>query len=145
MVLATLAGAGHLTHAPGTVASALTVAVLWIVPFSGPALAAVLVAVVLAGTWAAGRAEALMGDKDPGAIVIDEVAGMVLSVLPFALTPGVLIAGFVLFRVFDIVKPPPARQIQRLPGGPGVMLDDLIAGLYAMAVLALSGRLLGWP
>lgn len=70
---------------------------------------------------------------------------MTLSVLAFPLTVGTLAAGFVLFRVFDIVKPFPARASERLAGGLGVVVDDLIAGLYALAVLALARAVLGWP
>jgi phosphatidylglycerophosphatase A len=103
------------------------------------------VAVTLAGTWAAHRAERQLGVKDPGVIVIDEVAGMTLSVLPFPPTLPVLIAGFVLFRLFDIVKPFPAGASQRVTGGIGVMVDDLIAGLYALVVIAIGRALLGWP
>jgi phosphatidylglycerophosphatase A len=96
------------------------------------------------GVWAAHRAGRVLGGKDPGAIVIDEVAGMALSVLPFPLTLGTVVSAFVLFRVFDIVKPFPARASQRLAGGLGVVADDLIAGLYALAVLALARYALGW-
>jgi phosphatidylglycerophosphatase A len=130
---------------PGTVGSALALLVIWIVPFSRGGLAIFFVAVTLAGTWAAHRAERQLGVKDPGVIVIDEVAGMTLSVLPFPLTPPVLIAGFVLFRLFDIVKPFPAGASQRATGGIGVMLDDLIAGLYAVVVTAIGRAALGWP
>jgi phosphatidylglycerophosphatase A len=87
----------------------------------------------------------VIGRKDPGLIVIDEIAGMTLSVLLVPLTPAVLLAGFVLFRVFDVVKPFPAGWSQEIPGGAGVMIDDLIAGLYALAVLAGSRWVLGWP
>jgi phosphatidylglycerophosphatase A len=118
---------------------------LWVVPFSSRGLALFLVAVIAVGTWAAHRAESLLGEKDPGAIVIDEVAGMTLSVLVFPLTPLVLGAGFILFRIFDVVKPPPAHGSQKLRGGLGVMVDDLVAGAYALAVLALAKRLIGWP
>ena len=69
---------------------------------------------------------------------------MALSVLPFPLTPATLASGFVLFRVFDIVKPFPARASQRLAGGLGVVADDLIAGLYTLAVLALARHAFGW-
>ena len=117
--------------------------VLWLLSLSAPVLAVVLVAVVVVGTWAAGEAEAALGAKDPGAIVVDEVAGMTLSVLTLPLTPAIAIIGFVLFRVFDVVKPFPANVAQRLPGGVGVMLDDLIAGLYALALLLLA-RHAGW-
>jgi phosphatidylglycerophosphatase A len=116
---------------------------LWVLSLSTPILAVVLVAVVVVGTWAAGEAEAALGAKDPGAIVVDEVAGMTLSVLALPLTPVVVAVGFVLFRVFDVVKPFPANVAQRLPGGVGVMVDDLIAGLYALALLLLARRV-GW-
>ena len=104
-----------------------------------------LVAVVFAGTWAAHRAEHLLGTKDPGAIVIDEVAGMTLAVAPFALTPAVLAVGFVLFRIFDITKPFPARASQHFRGGIGVMVDDLIAGLYALIVIVIGRAVFAWP
>ena len=130
---------------PGTAGSALAVLVLWAVPFSSDGLVLFFVAVTLGGTWAAHRAERLLGGKDPGAIVIDEVAGMTLTVLPFALTPAVLAVGFVLFRVFDVAKPFPARASQQAAGGIGVMADDLIAALYALAVIAVGRATLAWP
>jgi phosphatidylglycerophosphatase A len=123
----------------------VTVVLLWLIPFSRTGLVLFLVAVVVGGTWAAHVAERHLGGKDPGAIVIDEVAGMTLSVVAFPLTPGVLLAGFLLFRILDVLKPPPARGSQRLAGGVGVMVDDVIAGLYALAILAASRSLLGWP
>lgn len=131
--------------APGTVGSALTALVLWLVPFSRTGLVAFLVAVTVVGIWAADRAERVLGGKDPGAIVVDEVAGMMLAALFIPRTPGPLAVAFLLFRVFDIVKPPPAHVAQRLPGGFGVVVDDLIAGLYALLVLAGLRALLGWP
>ena len=145
LLIATAFGAGYSPIAPGTAGSAVTVLILWLIPFSRAGLVLFLVAVVVVGTWAAHLAERRLGGKDPGAIVIDEVAGMTLSVVAFPLTPGVLLAGFVLFRVFDSVKPPPARESQRFSGGLGVMIDDLIAGLYALAILGASRALLGWP
>ena len=145
LLIATVFGAGYSPIAPGTAGSAVTVLILWLVPFSRSGLVLFLVAVVVIGTWAAHVAERRLGGKDPGAIVIDEVAGMTLSVVAFPLTPGVLLAGFVLFRIFDVVKPPPARESQRFSGGLGVMIDDVIAGLYALAVLGVSHAFLGWP
>jgi phosphatidylglycerophosphatase A len=145
LFIATAGGAGYSPVAPGTAGSAVTALLLWLVPFSRSGLALFLLAVVVVGTWAAHRAEGLLGGKDPGPIVIDEVAGMTLSVLAFPLTAPVLIAGFVLFRVFDVVKPPPAHGSQRLRGGVGVMIDDLIAGAYALGVLAAARWLVGWP
>ncbi len=128
--------------APGTVASALTAVLLWLLPPSPAGHLGVLVVLAAVGTWAAHRAEAVLGGKDPGPVVIDEVAGMTLAVLAMPLTPAVLGAGFLLFRLFDIAKPPPAGAAERLPGGLGVMADDLVAGAYALGVLALARALL---
>ena len=145
VMIATVFGTGYSPVAPGTVGSAVAVVVLWLVPFSRAGVLLFLVAVIVVGTWAAHVAEHRLGGKDPGTIVVDEVAGMTLSVVLFPLTPAVLLGGFVLFRIFDVVKPPPAHASQRLTGGVGVMIDDLIAGLYALAVLAVSRAALGWP
>jgi len=145
LLIATVFGAGYSPIAPGTAGSAVAVLILWLVPFSRGGLVLFLVAVVVVGTWAADVAERHLGGKDPGAIVIDEVAGMTLSVVAFPLTPGVLLVGFVLFRIFDVLKPPPARESQRFRGGIGVMIDDVIAGLYALAILAVIRLVLGWP
>ena len=145
VLIATVLGVGYAPLAPGTVASVVTVIVLGLVPFSRAGLVIFLVVVVVVGTWAAHLAERVIGGKDPGAIVIDEVAGMTLSVVAFPLTTEVLAAGLALFRVFDVLKPPPARESQKLTGGVGVMIDDLIAGFYALAIIAVSRRLLGWP
>ena len=131
--------------APGTVGSALAVVIIWVVPFSRAGLVVFFVVVTLAGTWAAHRAERLLGTKDPGPIVIDEIAGMTLAVLPFPPTLAVLAAGFILFRIFDVTKPFPAHASQRLRGGLGVVVDDLIAGLYALVVIAILHAALGWP
>ena len=119
-------------------------------PFSRPALVLYFLVVTLLGFWAADRAEAILGGKDPGVIVIDEVAGMTLAVLGLVLidvplTWARLAAAFVLFRLFDVLKPPPAHRFQELPGGRGVMLDDLVAGVYAFLALALIRGLTEWP
>ena len=145
LLIATAFGAGYSPIAPGTAGSAVALAILWLVPFSATGLIVFFVVVTLLGTWAAHVAEAVVGTKDPGAIVIDEVAGMTLSVLTLPLTAPVLLAGFVLFRVFDVVKPFPAGRLQSLTGGIGVMIDDLVAGLYALIVLVVLRRLAGWP
>jgi len=143
--IATGLGTGYAPLAPGTAGSALTVLILWGLPFSRVGLVVFLVLVTAGGTWAAQRAERLIGEKDPGVIVIDEVAGMTLSVVALPLTVPVLATAFVLFRLFDIVKPFPARASQRVAGGLGVMIDDLIAGLYALAAVAVLRALVRWP
>src|SRR6266849_5101283 len=89
LVIATALGAGYSPIAPGTAGSAVALLILWLVPFSRTGLVVFFVAVTLVGTWAAHVVEAAMGDKDPGAIVIDEVAGMTLSVLVLPLTVSV--------------------------------------------------------
>lgn len=143
--IATAAGAGHSPVAPGTAGSGVALVLLWLVPFSTLSLAVALVVVVIAGVWAGDRAERLLKTKDPSQVVIDEVAGMMLSVLTLPRTPMVLLAAFILFRLFDIVKPFPARQSQNFVGGIGVMLDDLVAGAYTLALLAASRVVLGLP
>ena len=130
---------------PGTVGSFVTLVALWVIPFTQPALLLTLVVVTLVGIWAGGRVERTLGAKDPGVIVIDEVAGMLLSVLTLPRTIPVLLSAFFLFRVFDVWKPFPARQSQSLHGGFGVMVDDLIAGLYALILLLGARALFGLP
>lgn len=144
LLIATAGGAGWVPLAPGTVGSGLTALGLWLAPPSRTGRVVFLVAVTALGIWAADRAEQTLGRKDPRAIVIDEVAGMTLAVLPFPPTWPVLATGFVLFRIFDIWKPFPANDAQRLPGGLGVMADDLVAGFYALLVVAALRAGLGW-
>jgi phosphatidylglycerophosphatase A len=145
VLIATVGGTGYAPVAPGTVGSAVAAALLWLIPFSPRALVVFFVVVTVSGLWAADRAERLLGDKDPGAIVVDEVAGLTLALLTLPRTLLVIVAAFVLFRVFDILKPYPADAAQRLPGGAGVMLDDLVAGLYALVALIVLGAVTGWP
>ncbi|MEK6666518.1 MAG: phosphatidylglycerophosphatase A [candidate division NC10 bacterium] len=143
--IATAGGAGLAPVAPGTAGSLFAAFLLWLIPFSTFSLGVTLVGVIFAGIWAGGRIERLSGRKDPGLIVIDEVAGMMLSVLTLPRTLGVLLVAFFCFRVLDIVKPFPAGQAQSLRGGLGVMVDDLIAGGYTLFLLAASHVLFGWP
>ena len=142
--MATAGGVGYSPIAPGTVGSLVALLILWALPFSLLGLALCLLLVVGVGGWAAGRAERLLGRKDPGAVVIDEIAGMFLSALALPRSLGVLLVAFLLFRLFDILKPFPIRQSQMFSGGLGIMLDDLIAGTYTLVllrgVLALLGR-----
>jgi phosphatidylglycerophosphatase A len=113
-------------------------------PLHGAAAVGVLAAASLVlfalGVWAAGEAEKYFGRTDPGQVVIDEVVGQMLT---FLLIPHTtwkwLLGGFLLFRAFDIIKPFPARQAERIPRGWGIMMDDVIAGGYGLAVLTLIG------
>jgi phosphatidylglycerophosphatase A len=143
--LATCGGAGYAPVASGTVGSAVALVLLWLIPFTPLALVWATVAVTLVGVWAGGRVERAVGQKDPGIIVIDEVAGMALSVLFLPRTIPVLLVAFFLFRLFDVWKPFPARESQALTGGLGVMVDDLIAGVYALVLVMGARALFGVP
>jgi len=100
-----------------------------------------IVIIAATGVWAASQTERLAGKKDPGIVLIDEVAGQYIAFLPIPLSlePAwwSAILAFILFRFFDIVKPYPARKLESLPGGLGIMADDLIAGIYAATVVAI--------
>jgi len=149
--IATSAGIGFLPFAPGTLGSALglgLVAVLGRLPMSRLSMTAYLAAVVtllfFLGAWASGEAEKSLARHDPGPVVIDEVMGQMIAFLakPDA-SWKLLLAGFVLFRIFDVVKPFPAGRAEKAPGGWGIMLDDVVAGAYSMALLWPLGLVLG--
>lgn len=151
-MIATVFGLGHLRPAPGTWASLAALPIAWAVDtLLGPwGFLAALVAVAAIGTWATAAELPLMSDPDPSEIVIDEIAGQWTALLPVAfgawmverdvldLWPG-WIAAFLLFRLFDIWKPGPVGWADRRGGATGVMLDDLIAGVFAaLGVVALA-------
>jgi phosphatidylglycerophosphatase A len=141
--IATVFGAGFLPGAPGTAGSlvglALAVGIGYFPtpqPWKSLALAFAALGLCLVGIPAAERAEEFFGRTDPGQVVIDEVVGQMLT---FLLRPDAgwkwLIVGFLLFRTLDVLKPFPARRAERLPGGWGIMVDDVIAGAYSLAAL----------
>ena len=143
LAIATGLGAGYFPIAPGTAGSifpglALAWALAAVAPWAGLAAAGPL---FLAGWWAAGRSEAIFGGKDPGRVVIDEVVGMLIATALAAPRPEALLGGLVLFRIFDIWKPWPVRLAdRRIPGGLGIMVDDVLAGIYARAALEVFLR-----
>jgi phosphatidylglycerophosphatase A len=144
---ATFFGIGHMRLGPGTWASAATMLLWAALAHSLPPAARIPVAIALAiivtviGIPAATRVARASGKKDPSFVVIDEVAGQLISLIAVPLAWKTFLGGFILFRVFDILKPPPVRQLERLPEGTGIMLDDVAAGIYALAVMQL---LLHW-
>jgi len=95
------------------------------------------------GVWASGRACEISGLKDPQKVVVDEVSGQLIALVPVALSPAVVpvVVAFVLFRLFDIFKPYPIRKLESLPGGLGVMADDALAGVYAAVLVWIGGLL----
>ena len=145
-LLATWFGSGLLPKAPGTWGSLAALPFAWVIQTVGGqiALLAAAAIVFLIGVWAAERMAREVGLKDPGIVVIDEVAGQ-WFVLAFApLSIWTYVAGFVLFRIADITKPwPVSLADRRVPGGFGIMLDDVIAGLYAGLVLLIGTKLVG--
>ena len=117
----------------------------WAIASYGGSVALLVAAggALAAGIWASGVMERATGDKDPGKIVIDEVAGQWLTLVPVAPDPLLYLIGFLLFRIADIVKPWPASWCDRnLSGGVGVMLDDIAAGAYAAVALCLIAEIL---
>ena len=139
---ATLAGLGYAPYAPGTFGTAAAAIFVWAARPGWYQLLAIAVIVTVFGAVAAGNAEKELG-KDSRRIIIDEVAGYLITVLFLPLSMGVIIWAFVLFRLFDILKPPPINLLERLPGGIGVMADDIGAGVFANIILRIAIRFLG--
>ncbi len=139
--VATFAYSGYFPMAPGTVGSAAGLLVYLLIWWSGSVVVEVALIAGLfgLGVWAGTAAERYFGGIDPGPIVIDEVVGMLMTLafIPVGLSGAV--AGFILFRVFDVIKPYPAGRLERLHGGLGVMADDAMAAVYAN--LALRGAM----
>lgn len=143
LVLATFGYVGYFPIAPGTAGSLAALVLFALVRWIGmPAFEiATIVVVLVSGIWAANATEHVLGQKDPGAIVIDEVLGMLMTLALLPLSTFGIFVGFVLFRLFDVVKPFPAARMEHLKGGPGVMLDDAVAGVYAHLSLRLLALL----
>ena len=142
-LVATFFGAGRITPGPGTWGSVATV-IVWAlissrIPLADRTWATVVAAAVvtLIGIPAATRVARASSVKDPQFVVIDEVAGQLVALIAVPLAWKTFLVGLILFRVFDIVKPFPIRRLERLPEGTGIVVDDLGAGLYALAVMHL--------
>lgn len=137
--IATFGYIGYAPVAPGTFGSAAGLALFFLLRASGvPWLEpAVAVALFAAGAWAGNVAERYFGGIDPGPVVIDEVMGMIVTLMFVPVTWAGALFGFLLFRVLDVVKPWPARQMESLHGGVGVMADDAMAAVYGNAVMWL--------
>ena len=137
-------GAGLARQAPGTAGTVVAVPLAWLLKqlpaaWYGP----VVLLAFLAGIYLCGAAGRMLGRKDPGGIVWDEMVGYWLTVAFLPLAWAWWLAAFALFRLFDIVKPWPIRAVERrVGGGLGIMLDDVIAALYTMAMLALLQRVI---
>ncbi len=142
-LIATFFYTGYFPYAPGTIGTLAAVPLYYLVsglpyyfyiPFT--------VLFIVLSVWASGIAEGIFGSKDPGYIVADEVCGYLVTMTLVPLTLTNVVIGFFLFRFFDIVKPPPSRQSEGLKGGLGVVMDDVIAGVYANIALQIIARFL---
>jgi len=147
-------GVGFIPIAPGTWGSLVGVGIYLLLrtkPLSGLlgfefTLVLTIQIITLLGIWAASRTERMTGRKDPGKVVVDEVAGQLVSLIPTLMpilsAPIWIMVSFILFRFFDIVKPYPARDMERLHGGLGIMCDDWVAGIYAATVLTFAAEMM---
>jgi phosphatidylglycerophosphatase A len=145
-VLATWFYCGYAPVAPGTVGSAAAIAIAWALHAyaSQPAMAFGFFGAALAipGVWAASVTAREISSKDPGIVVVDEVVGQWITLAgATALNWHSWLLAFCLFRIFDIWKPPPVRQLEKLPEGFGIVADDAMAGIYGALVLFAAGRL----
>ena len=143
-VLGTWFYLGYVPKGPGTAGSLGALVIAWALHAywgtSGACLAGLGVVLIAPAIWAAGRVAKDTGSKDPQIVVIDEVVGQWMTLAGAAtLNWKSWLGAFLLFRAFDIWKPPPVRQLERIPGGAGIVLDDAMAGIYAALVLFAAG------
>lgn len=142
LVIATWFGCGYFPWGPGTIGSIAAAALAWLASAAGygrPALMAITVVLLGPGIWAAGVTARLVGREDPGIVVVDEVLGLWVTLWAVPeLTWKTLGLGLLLFRLFDIWKPWPVRKLEELPGGLGIVADDLAAGIYGALILYIG-------
>lgn len=142
-ILATVFYLGYVPPASGTVASLVGVVIFLLFHQGAVLYVSILIAVTLIGFYVSGRMEKIAGRKDPSCIVIDEVSGMLIALLGLPAQPAIVITAFFLFRAFDMFKIYPASRFEKLPGGVGIMTDDVVAGLYTNLILVSALKLSG--
>jgi phosphatidylglycerophosphatase A len=139
------AGTGYFPLFPGTIGTLVAIpfsfALNRLANFSLVFAAVILVAAIFCAIWLASKASEILRQKDPGIIVIDEIAGFLLANFAAPTTVSTLLTSFTLFRFFDVAKIFPAARLERLPGGAGIVLDDIMAGIYTFAIVQL---LIAW-
>ncbi len=132
MFLATGGFIGKIPFAPGTFGTLVGIPLCIALTYAAPLTVQLSMALVILGVWVANEAEKITGTKDPGCVVIDEIAGFVVTMAGVIISPLSIVLGFILFRFFDILKPFPVKYLEdTLPGGAGIMLDDIAAGIMA--------------
>ena len=143
-LLATAFFIGYIPVAPGTFGSVLGLLLYFFLPQSESLWFLLIIGLLFfLGVWASGRFENVTGVKDDQVIVIDEVVGTLVTLFAFEKNLPWLVLGFIFFRLFDIWKPPPVRLMEKVPGGWGVMLDDVMAGIYGLLALRLTHAIAG--
>jgi phosphatidylglycerophosphatase A len=137
LAVATALGVGYVPFAPGTFGSAAGLLLWWLLPHTVPVQLVAIVIVFAIGTWSGTVAERHFNRTDPGHVVIDEVLGMLVTLFLNPVGWGGALAGFLFFRVADIIKPFPANRLEALHGGFGIMADDAMAAVYSNLALRL--------
>lgn len=133
---------GHSPFMPGTMGSLAGLMIYFVVRASDVLYGFVILFLFFLGVMFAGEAEKIYKSKDASMIVIDEACGMLLALFFVPSNPYSIIIGFFLFRIFDILKPPPAKRMERLTGSLGIMFDDIVAGLYTNIILQIIFRVM---
>ena len=136
---------GHIPFAPGTFGTLAGLPLCWLASLCPTGVGVIIIiAVIVLAVWLAHVSEKLLGSKDPGCIVIDEIAGMLVTLAGLPFTFLTVVLGFVLFRILDILKPFPIRMLDRkIPGGAGIVIDDLAAGIIANITLRIVLYIIG--
>ena len=135
---------GYSPIAPGTAGTLGAIVLFYLLSHLSPLVyLPFLIGFIIFSIWVSGRAAGIFGGTDPSRVVIDEVCGYLVTM--FLITPSLrnIILGFFLFRLLDIVKPPPARSSESLPGGFGIVTDDVVAGFYANIIMQVITRVIG--
>lgn len=141
MFFATGAYSGYSPFAPGTAGTIVAIPVAYMIHRVGPILGIqALLLLIAVSIYFSDEAARILGKKDPGMIVIDEIAGFCVAAFALPFTFVNIIIAFILFRIFDILKPPPVHLAEAFPGGTGIVMDDLVAGLYALIIAQLIIR-----
>lgn len=140
-IIASIFYIGYLPVASGSMGSLAALLLYYFIKDSSQVMGVTIVVSIILGFLTAGRAERLFGGKDPGEIIIDEFAGMLISLYSLPASTGYVVSAFLLFRFFDIIKPRPIAKLERLKGSLGIMADDLVAGVYANLILQAVHRL----
>ena len=139
MLIATGFYSGYLPKAPGTWGSLVGVLLVFLLnALSLQIYLSVVAGLFIVGSFVAGEAEKILDNRDPGVVVIDEIVGMLITMIAVPVAPLTMVLGFILFRVFDIAKPFPVNFFdQHFHGGFGIMLDDVVAGIYSLIIMQL--------